>query len=405
VEDVVELTRELVENDLLILMKDGMGRFYNPEFNFNNIPGWNVAEGYMIKMAQAGELTLEGLSVLFDTPIDLLEGWQIVSYYPRVPVDAIIALSGLDDALIMAKDGQGHFYNPEWGFSNMGDMQAGQGYLLKMARGAELIYRLREEEDEILAINHNPKIPQHFPVITPTGNNMSLLIFTESQLAGEVGAFQVVRESNFCINPHSQLDWESSINKHPLDSHLHMNEENPHSRTTSFTRGKLVGSGVIKDGKCGLAVWGDDPTTEVIDGMQEGEAFTIALWNPTDRKLTDLDVTKTNKHKELIYETNGFTLIEAGLNTEVPGRYYLSTTYPNPFNMTAVIPFGLPDPGNVVINVYDISGRLIETLIDSPLKAGHHKLTWRAEDFSTGLYIVRMECAGEIHLRKVALIK
>jgi len=65
-DDVVVLTRDLVEQDLLLMMKDGDGHFYSPAFGFNNIPGWDVAQGYLMKMAQAGELSLEGMTVNWD---------------------------------------------------------------------------------------------------------------------------------------------------------------------------------------------------------------------------------------------------------------------------------------------------------------------------------------------------
>ncbi len=67
----------------------------------------------------------------------------MISYYPRVAIDAVVAFSGIANQMIIAKDGAGHSYNPEWEFSNMGNLREVQGYQVKMDGDAELIYRLR----------------------------------------------------------------------------------------------------------------------------------------------------------------------------------------------------------------------------------------------------------------------
>ncbi|RKX23763.1 MAG: hypothetical protein DRP46_14250, partial [Candidatus Zixiibacteriota bacterium] len=124
-EDVEVIMSDLVDAGLLIMMKDGAGHFYRPDHEFNNIPGWYVDQGYQVKMRDAARLRLWGMSVLRDEPIDLEQGWQIVSYYPRFPVEATLALSGIEDHLLIAKDGFGNFYVPSWDFSNMGEMCEG----------------------------------------------------------------------------------------------------------------------------------------------------------------------------------------------------------------------------------------------------------------------------------------
>ena len=125
--DVRVIMQPLVEDDLLDLMKDGMGRFYNPAFDFNNIPFWNTAEGYQVKVSQECNLVIEGEVIPWNTPIPLLEGWQIVSYYPRDAVNAVTALSDIVDNLIIAKNASGRFYVPEFGFNGIGDMREGCG--------------------------------------------------------------------------------------------------------------------------------------------------------------------------------------------------------------------------------------------------------------------------------------
>ncbi|MDP8240420.1 MAG: carboxypeptidase-like regulatory domain-containing protein, partial [Candidatus Hatepunaea meridiana] len=79
-EDVEVLMADLVEADQLVMMKDDGGHFYSPAYDFNNIPGWFVDKGYLIKMREPGRVELEGWTVVREEPIELEAGWQLVSY-------------------------------------------------------------------------------------------------------------------------------------------------------------------------------------------------------------------------------------------------------------------------------------------------------------------------------------
>ncbi len=53
---------------------------------------------------------------------------------------------------------------------------------------------------------------------------------------------------------------------------------------------------------------------------------------------------------------------------------------PNPFNSQTTIIFTLQDKSHVIVEVYDLLGRSVDTLIDSDLNAGNHNLAWDAQD-------------------------
>jgi hypothetical protein len=69
------------------------------------------------------------------------------------------------------------------------------------------------------------------------------------------------------------------------------------------------------------------------------------------------------------------------------------------------IAFGLLEASPVSIRVFDITGREVATLLSSELKAGNHTVTWNAEGFNSGLYLVKMEASNFSEVRKVTLIK
>jgi hypothetical protein len=73
-----------------------------------------------------------------------------------------------------------------------------------------------------------------------------------------------------------------------------------------------------------------------------------------------------------------------------PKEYELSQNYPNPFNPSTTISFNIPVESNVNITVYNILGQKAAEIVDKNLKAGKHNVEWNAEEYSSGMYIYRM---------------
>ena len=356
-ENILELMEPLVAEDLLLLLKDGQGRFYSPAFGFNNIPRWNAAEGYMIKLGEAAELTLEGMSIPADQPIPLNDGWQMIAYYPREPVEAVVALSGIVEQLELAKDGAGRFYSVPFGFSNMGDLREGSGYLVKMDGAADLVYNVPDGRFAFDKGNPNKRIAgDDFPLHLNTGENMSLLLLTTTKEQTEVGV---------------------------------------------YAHGELEGSGFVIDGTGGIAIWGDDPTTDEIDGAIAGDELEVRIF--TEGRETSANIEWIIG--KATYETNGFAAVELQMPTTTPSDFGLTSIYPNPFNSTTEITFSLSDPGRVTLSVFDLTGREISKLVNSNLKAGHHTTTWDATDISSGMYLVRLNSDGQETIGKLMLVR
>ena len=138
--DVPCMFRELVQRDNLAMVKNGFGRFYRPELEFNNIPFWNFREGNLVKMTEADRLIITGEVVEPDTPIPLQEGWNMTAYFPEEEVEAPVAFKNIADELIIAKDGAGNFYLPAEDFNNIPPLRQGLGYQVKVARNVELTW-------------------------------------------------------------------------------------------------------------------------------------------------------------------------------------------------------------------------------------------------------------------------
>ena len=121
--------------DFVILFKDGYGRFCVPEFDFWGIPFWNTAQGYLIKVEMACDFVLVGDPIPVDREMEFVVGWNMIAYYPNDEdrMDQIFESLVERDLLILAKNGNGQFYAPEWGVGGNIVVHPGEGLLIKVA--------------------------------------------------------------------------------------------------------------------------------------------------------------------------------------------------------------------------------------------------------------------------------
>jgi hypothetical protein len=90
--------------------------------------------------------------------------------------------------------------------------------------------------------------------------------------------------------------------------------------------------------------------------------------------------------------------------------HMLEQNYPNPFNPLTRIAFTAPRPGRATLRVFDLSGRLVRTLLDEQVEPRIHVHTWDGRDdygspVSSGVYFCTLELAGEVQTKKMLLVK
>lgn len=84
------------------------------------------------------------------------------------------------------------------------------------------------------------------------------------------------------------------------------------------------------------------------------------------------------------------TAVQGNKPAAVPNQFVLNQNYPNPFNPETTISYELPRSASVSIQIYDITGRLVETLINGKQSAGKHTLKFSADRLSSGVYFYRL---------------
>jgi Ni,Fe-hydrogenase III small subunit len=92
-------------------------------------------------------------------------------------------------------------------------------------------------------------------------------------------------------------------------------------------------------------------------------------------------------------------------NNNIPGEYKLGQNYPNPFNPSTTISFSLPKAGDVKLVVFDMLGREVATLVNGFTGAGNHTVDFDASNFSSGVYLYRIQAGDFKDVKKMMLVK
>ena len=85
--------------------------------------------------------------------------------------------------------------------------------------------------------------------------------------------------------------------------------------------------------------------------------------------------------------------------------FTLHKNYPNPFNPITTITYDLPRESDVMLSIYDITGRLVEMLVNQHQDAGDYTVDWDASQYSSGIYIYCMQTGNFIDTKKMVFMK
>jgi len=106
-----------------------------------------------------------------------------------------------------------------------------------------------------------------------------------------------------------------------------------------------------------------------------------------------------------------FVTIESdGNEGMLPNQFIILPAYPNPFNPSTTIKYGLENDSHVTIEIYDISGKLISTLLNTQQTQGWHLVTWNGtnqnnKQVPVGIYLSRITSNNEVMTTKLMLLK
>jgi hypothetical protein len=160
---------------------------------------------------------------------------------------------------------------------------------------------------------------------------------------------------------------------------------------TSFTMPQVV-AGLIIDNPQGVALTRETTVNERL---------------VLRRGVLDNTITLNLGPDAVIVQEGGSLLIDTSIDgiDEMPISFALGQNYPNPFNPSTTIRYDIPQDVHVTISIYDVTGRLVERLVDSRHAPGVYSKTWNAGQFASGIYLYQIRAGEFSATRRLMLVK
>lgn len=145
--------------------------------------------------------------------------------------------------------------------------------------------------------------------------------------------------------------------------------------------------------------WGGQVQVTLPDGLVDEASANLLVFDNVD-----------NPPRTFQWGIRNVALVTTTLAVETPTptlplSLHLSQNFPNPFNPITTIRFELPVSGRVRLVVYDVTGQLVQTLVEGMMPAGAHRRAFDAGRLASGIYFYRLEAEGIAVTRKMAVAK
>jgi aminopeptidase N len=149
-----------------------------------------------------------------------------------------------------------------------------------------------------------------------------------------------------------------------------------------------------------------DVTVTTTNGEQNfvvGDSLQAQVFNLTvSAEPSKIELDKYNWILKTVQERTGTPTFDDNI---LLVNYELEQNYPNPFNPVTEIAFDLPEKAKVQIEIYDMLGRIVATLIDEEFLPGRHSVKWNANGFAAGLYFYKLHSKNYSKTRKMILLQ
>ncbi len=343
---------------------------YDPELpQFSTLQSADHLHGYWFKMDCDTTLCITGAPVAPAFPIDLESNWNLVSYLPESGLEPEIGLQSVIDELVvvLGYDNGGLSYdpaNPE--LATLEVLEQNFGYWLKTTAPATLVYP-----------GPDPRIVTLIPTVDKPAPLSNLLNPTR----------EWVNIYGDGLRIDGQLLTAGSL--------LEVFDDD----------GVLCGVALVaSDGHLNFTpIYLDDKSTAADEGAEYGGRVAISVNGEPATELIELTGFGEN------VRLNNLTSVTK-LNDALPRDFVLKQNFPNPFNPSTMIEFSLPAAGNVKVEIFNLLGERINTLVDRFMPAGNYLVSWLGDDLygrtaASGIYFYRVSAGEFAATRKMMLVK
>ncbi len=128
------------------------------------------------------------------------------------------------------------------------------------------------------------------------------------------------------------------------------------------------------------------------------------------RERTELAIHPSKGDVPLLLLIGADSSIEEIARSVIPTQVTLKPNYPNPFRTYTTIEFSTSESGYASLEIFDVLGRRVQTLVDGYVEAGLHRTVWKREDMHQhrapgGAYFIRLKCGDTLLTRKMVLLR
>jgi hypothetical protein len=356
---------DIVDN--VIIAKNYLGAAYLPEFGFNGLGDVLIGQGYQIKTTQETLLNVSGTYANpEDNAISLDAGWNMIGYLRTEAAPADGVLAELNDAgnLVIAKDYLGSAYLPEFNFNGIGDLEPGQGYQLKTNEAGTFTYLPNNVSYRLEALNVTTNNLEYFEYAKNTGSNMTIIISNNAwevtpSIGDEIAAFN--------------------------------------------HNGELIGSAVYSIPTTVLTVWGNDATTEKVDGLNQGESMIFSIWNKRYQTTQILVVNEWIEgenafQNDAVYQIGDIEQVVFTSSIDQLGLY------PIPAKQELNVEINMNVNETVNIQVFNLIGESVKSNSFN-LSKGFNTVKLDVSNLNQGVYLCKINSSKGQILRKFNVIK
>ena len=163
---------------------------------------------------------------------------------------------------------------------------------------------------------------------------------------------------------------------------------------------------------------GNIETTPAIGKLDNDDDFEIVFGTTSGLQVIDIKSASGPRSSWKLHRGNmARTGLYDGTLTSIeskdhvlPDKFIVSQNYPNPFNPSTTIDIHFPESNNLIVSIFDVTGRLINTLVNNKLEAGLYSVEWNGKDQNgrlvpTGVYIMKVFSGHNVSTQKLAFMK
>ncbi|MDZ7724951.1 MAG: FlgD immunoglobulin-like domain containing protein [candidate division KSB1 bacterium] len=359
----------------------------------NFIGNWQPEQGYYINVDGPCVLHVSGTRLETPLNISLNDGWNIVSY-PCLgsSQDAQQFFQTLinQGVFVKALDERGNpleelFFS---GWQNkIGNVQAGEGYYVKVDGGGTFTVNCPSSTPKAVAEQTVEQMPQYFEMERMDNPYKPMAVYVTE---AKVNDYDVQVGDEIAV-----YDGETLVGAAVVSQPV--SKEQPLLIKASATDGNAP-------------------------GFVQGHAMTFKLWSKAENKLLNIDAKAVQYSDPKTGESMAPALFSqmgtavVNINTkvaqqaELPEDFALEQNYPNPFNPSTSIHYALPADNQVTVQIFDVTGKLVTTLVNTQQKAGYHTVVWNGTDrygnqVATGIYFYHLKSGDFTQTRKMMFAK